>query len=68
MDGPRLLAAFQILATTQEVTFAVDSPLEKTGLEPSVPRKAPAVVAVSVLIRADFSVGRKEAEATWGLS
>lgn len=42
--------------------------LEKTGLERSVPRKALGVVVVSVLIRADFFVGGKEAEATWGLS
>jgi hypothetical protein len=40
----------------EEVGFASDSPLEGTGFEPSVPRKAPDVVMVSVLGRADFSV------------
>src|SRR5437868_7115739 len=34
----------------------MDSPLEGSGFEPSVPRKAPVVVLVSVLVRADFSV------------
>ena len=41
---------------SQEFEFAADSPLEGTGFEPSVPRKAPGVVVVSVLVRADFSV------------
>jgi hypothetical protein len=36
--------------------FARDSLLEGTGFEPPVPRKAPGVVVVSVLVRADFSV------------
>ena len=39
--------------------FAVDSPLEGTGFEPSVPRRARGIVVVSVLVRANFSVGRK---------
>jgi hypothetical protein len=30
-----------------------------SGFEPSVPRKAPVVVLVSVLVRADFSVSRE---------
>jgi hypothetical protein len=34
-----------------------DSLLEGTRFEPSVPRKAPAVVVLSVLVRAEFSVG-----------
>ena len=33
-----------------------DSPLKGTGFEPSVHRKAPGVVLVSVLVRVDFSV------------
>jgi hypothetical protein len=36
-----------------------DSLLEGNGFEPSVPRKAPGVVVVSVLVRANFSIGRK---------
>jgi hypothetical protein len=36
--------------------FAVGSPLEESGFEPSVPRKAPGVVVVSVPVRAEFSV------------
>jgi hypothetical protein len=31
-----------------------DSPLEQAGFEPLVPRQAPRVFAVSVLVRADF--------------
>jgi hypothetical protein len=42
--------------------FADDSPLEETGFEPSVPRKAPAVVLVWVLVRADFSVSGESSE------
>jgi hypothetical protein len=37
--------------------FAADSSLEEAGFEPSVPRKAPAVVVLSVLVRAEFSDG-----------
>ena len=36
----------------------VDSPLEGTGFEPSVPREAPGILVVSVLVPADFS-GRR---------
>ena len=38
---------------------ACDSPLEEAGFEPSVPRRARGIVVVSVLVRANFSVGRK---------
>ena len=36
--------------------FAADSTLEGAGFEPSVPQKAPGVLVVSVLARAEFSV------------
>jgi len=36
--------------------FVADSALEGSGFEPSVPRKAPGVVFVSILVRADFCV------------
>jgi hypothetical protein len=36
--------------------FVADSPVERDGFEPSVPRKPPDVVFVSINIRADFSV------------
>jgi hypothetical protein len=39
-----------------KVRFALDSALEESGFEPSVPRKAPGVVVVSVPVRAEFSV------------
>src|SRR5437762_2514632 len=42
-------------ADTAAARFVDDSPLEGTGFEPSVPRKAPGVVLVSSLGRADFS-------------
>src|SRR5215471_8651528 len=42
--------------TALEFTAETDSALEGTGFEPSVPRKAPGVVLVSSLGRADFSV------------
>ena len=32
--------------------FAPDSPLEGTGFEPSVPRKAPSILAAAALVRA----------------
>ena len=38
----------------EEVRFAADSPLEESGFEPSVPRKAPGVPAVPALVRAVF--------------
>ena len=41
-----------------------DSLLEGKGFEPSVPRKAPGGVVVSLVVRADFSGGGGEAEAT----
>jgi hypothetical protein len=44
-----------------------DSPLEGTGFEPSVPRKALGVVLVLSRVRADFSVRGDQAEATWAL-
>ena len=34
-----------------------DSPLEEAGFEPSVPRNAPGLLVVSVLVPADLSVG-----------
>jgi hypothetical protein len=46
----------EALGCTRKRKFAPDSSLEGTGFEPSVPRKAPVVVLVSVLVRADFSV------------
>jgi PAS domain S-box-containing protein len=39
--------------------FARDSPLEEAGFEPSVPRKTPGIIMVSVLVRAASSVGRE---------
>jgi hypothetical protein len=51
-------------ARKRGVRFAPDSLLEETGFEPSVPRKAPAVAVVSLLVRADFSVGGNQAEVT----
>jgi transposase InsO family protein len=44
------------MGAASDEEFVPDSPLEGSGFEPSVPRKAPAVVLVSVLVRADFSV------------
>ena len=41
-----------------------DSPLEGTGFEPSLPLKALGALVVSVLVRADFSVGGNQTEAT----
>jgi hypothetical protein len=41
--------------------FAPDSPLEGTGFEPSVPRKAPGVPAVSVIRRLQPAPPREEA-------
>jgi hypothetical protein len=43
------------LDLTSEARFATDSPLEGTGFEPLVPRKALGVLAVSALVRADSS-------------
>src|SRR5207249_322262 len=40
--------------TALDFTAETDSPLEGTGFEPSVPRKAPGVPAVSALVRAVF--------------
>jgi hypothetical protein len=46
--------------------FALDSPLEGTGFEPSVPQEAPGILVVSVLVRADFfSRPGNQAEVTW---
>jgi hypothetical protein len=42
----------------QEIGFALDSLLEETGFEPSVPRRGRGIVFVSILIRADFSRAR----------
>jgi hypothetical protein len=36
-----------------KIRFAPDSTLEGTGFEPSVPREAPGILLVSVLVRAD---------------
>src|SRR5438067_10296215 len=47
-----------------EVRFAHDSPLEGTGFEPLVPRKAPGVLVMSDLARADFPLAENQAEAT----
>jgi hypothetical protein len=46
------------------VRFAADSALEGTGFEPSVPREAPGILVVSVLVPADFSARWNQAEAT----
>src|ERR1700738_91312 len=40
-----------------EIRFALDSPLEGTGFEPSVPRGKGPTLRVSVLFHSDFSVG-----------
>src|SRR5580692_2819994 len=40
------------------------SPLEGTGFEPSVPRKAPRILAVSALVRSVFRSAGNQAEAT----
>jgi hypothetical protein len=40
-----------------------DSALEGTGFEPSVPRKAPGGVVVSVPVRAEFTVGGESSRA-----
>jgi hypothetical protein len=50
--------------TAPGCTAEIDSPLEGKGFEPSVPRRAPGGVVVSLLVRADFSVGGAQAEAT----
>src|SRR6266446_359155 len=42
----------------------MDSPLEGTGFEPSVPRGKGPTLRVSVLFRSDFSVGGNQPEAT----
>ena len=41
-----------------------DSPLEGKGFEPSVPRKAPGILAASALVRGVFPLARNQAEAT----
>ena len=41
-----------------------DPPLEGKGFEPTLPLKAPGALVVSVLVRADFSVGGNQTEAT----
>src|SRR6266550_5797407 len=38
-----------------QARFAADSPLERTGFEPSVPREAPGIPVVSALVRSGFS-------------
>jgi hypothetical protein len=48
----------------RQIEFATDSPLEEAGFEPSLPLKAPGALVVSVLVRADFSVGGNQTEAT----
>jgi hypothetical protein len=35
----------------EEVRFALDSPLEQAGFEPSVPRKTPGILATLALYR-----------------
>jgi hypothetical protein len=44
--------------------FVVDSPLEGTGFEPSVPRGKGPTLRVSVLFHSDFSVSGNQPEAT----
>jgi hypothetical protein len=44
--------------------FARDSPLEGMGFEPSVPRKAPGILAVSAHVRAVLPLVGNQAEAT----
>jgi hypothetical protein len=46
------------------VTFAADSALEGKGFEPSVPRKAPGILAASALVRGVFPLAGNQAEAT----
>ena len=41
-----------------------DSLLEEAGFEPSVPREAPRILVVSVLVRPDFSACGNQAEVT----
>ena len=57
MDDPR--GRFEIVGVPDSTIyrFSRDSLLEERGFEPSVPLKAPGVVVVLVLARADFSVG-----------
>ena len=42
--------------------FVVDSALEGTGFEPSVPREAAGILVISVLVRADFSACRESSK------
>jgi hypothetical protein len=52
-----------------KVTFASDSPLEGTGFEPLVPRKAPGVALVCrVAFAPTFPFAGDQAEATLALS
>src|SRR6516165_10935454 len=44
------------------------SQTRRTGFEPSVPRRARGIVVVSVLVRANFSVGRKSSRDEMSLS
>jgi hypothetical protein len=39
-----------------------DCLLEGTGFEPSVPREAPGILVISVLVRADFSACRESSK------
>src|SRR5882724_1461390 len=52
-----------------QARFAADSPLERTGFEPSVPREAPGIPVVSALVRSGFSAcmsrHRKLGRVTW---
>jgi len=41
--------------------FAVDSPLEQAGFEPSVPRKVPGISTVSALVRDAFPLAGNQA-------
>ena len=40
----------------------MDSLLEGTGFEPSVPREAAGILVISVLVRADFSACRESSK------
>src|SRR6516225_5681735 len=42
-----------------EIPLETDCLLEGTGFEPSVPREAPGILVVSVVVRADFSACRE---------
>jgi hypothetical protein len=52
------------LGCPPENSVRSDSPVEGTGFEPSVPRKAPGILAVSALVRAVLPLVGNQPEAT----